>query len=124
MTSKVRGIRGAITVANNTKEDILEGTTILLDEIIKNNDLILEDICSIFFTVTPDLNQEFPAKSARDLGLSSTPLICMTEIPVEGALNKCIRVLMHYNTDKQQSEMNHLYLREASKLRPDLSQNN
>jgi len=123
MTSKVRGIRGAITVTNNTKEDILEGTTVLLDEIIKKNALILEDICSIFFTVTPDLDQEFPAKSARELGLSSTPLICMTEIPVEGSLKKCIRVLMHYNTDKLQADMQHLYLRDAAKLRPDLSQN-
>ena len=89
---------------------------------IAKNRLNVDDICSIFFTVTADLNQEFPASSARKIGLTGTPLLCMTEIPVPGSLEKCLRILIHVNTDKSQKEMKHSYLGGAQKLRPDLEQ--
>jgi len=118
----VRGIRGAITVPENTRKVIIAKTAGLLGQMIEQNGINTEDICSIFFSATPDLNKEFPAQSARKLGLQWTPLLCMTEIPVEGALNKCIRILIHVNTKKSQKEMQHIYLDGARKLRPDLAE--
>ena len=117
---RVRGLRGAITVAENTKEAILEGTALLLKTMLEENDVPLEEIASVFFTVTPDLNKVFPAKGARQMGFDNIPLMCMTEIPVEGALEKCIRILIHYNTEKLQKQIRPIYLRNAIKLRPDL----
>ena len=117
---KVRGLRGAITVADNSREAILEGAALLLKTMMEENEVPLEEVCSVFFTVTPDLNKEFPAKGARQIGFENTPLICMTEIPVDGALEKCIRILIHYNTEKLQKEIRPIYLRDAVKLRPDL----
>jgi chorismate mutase len=116
----VRGIRGAITVSENTKEAILEASTTLLRELVEKNELDVHEICSIFFTLTQDLNQEFPAFSARKIGLTDTPLLCMTEISVPGSLEKCLRILIHVNTNKSQKAMKHLYLGGAQKLRPDL----
>jgi len=116
----VRGIRGAITVSENSKEAITEASTLLLREMIDKNDLNLDDICSIFFSLTQDLNQDFPASSARKIGLTDTPLLCMTEILVPGSLEKCLRILIHVNTDKTQKTMKHFYLGAAQKLRPDL----
>ena len=117
---RVRGLRGAITVEGNSKEAILEGTSLLLKTLVEENDVPLGEVCSVFFTVTPDLTKEFPAKSARQMGFDNIPLMCMTEIPVEGALEKCIRILIHYNTEKLQKEIRPVYLRDAVKLRPDL----
>ncbi|EKD27157.1 MAG: hypothetical protein ACD_79C00837G0001 [uncultured bacterium] len=121
MTWKVRGVRGATTVENNSSEEIIEESKNLLMEMLKKNNVPIEEICSIFFTVTPDLDKEFPAKAARLAGLVSTPLLCMTEIPVECEVKKCIRILIHLNTEKKQDEMIHIYLKDAQKLRPDLS---
>lgn len=120
MTSKVRGIRGAITVSENSMESIIDGTETLLKVMIEKNNVINDEICSIFFSVTNDLNKTFPAKGARTLGLVSTPLLCLNEIPIEGDLPFCIRILIHYNTDATQNEIQHIYLRNAKKLRPDL----
>jgi len=116
----IRGIRGAITVDSNTKEEIIERTKELLDAIIEHNHIAVEDIASAIFSVTEDLNAEFPAVAARRLGWLYTPLFCVTEIPVPGSLKRCVRVLLHVNTDRRQEEMKHLYLRDAKKLRPDL----
>jgi chorismate mutase len=118
----VRGIRGATTAGENTQEAILESSTLLLKKMIEKNQVIIEEICSIFFSVTPDLDKEFPAKSAREIGLRDTPLICMTEIPVEGDVSKCIRILIHLNTNKAQKEMRPVYLGGAKALRPDLAE--
>lgn len=117
----VRAIRGAITVSENTKESILEGTKELLVEIVKRNALDNSDIISAFFTVTHDLNATFPAVAAREIGWNDISLMCTNEIEVPGSLKKCIRVLIHVNTDKGNSEMNHAYLNGATVLRPDLS---
>ena len=117
----VRGIRGAISAQNNTKKDIVNETKILLQKMIQENNIKIEDICSIFFSVTHDLTAEFPALAARQLKLSYTPLLCLTEIPVPGSLDKVIRILIHSNTDTPQKEIQHIYMKNAIKLRPDLS---
>jgi len=118
---RVRGIRGAITALENTKESIMEATRELLLAIVRENELNTEDIASIFFTVTADLNADFPASAARDLGWVYVPLLCATEIDVPGSMTRVIRVLVHVNTTKKQDEIKHIYLRNAVGLRKDLS---
>ncbi|ABZ84462.1 chorismate mutase [Heliomicrobium modesticaldum Ice1] len=117
----VRGIRGAVTVEENTKEAIQQATKELLREIVEANRLRLEDIASAIFTVTPDLNADFPAYAAREAGWHQVPLMCMSEINVPEALGRCVRVLIHVNTPKGQEDMVHVYLGGAVRLRPDLS---
>lgn len=117
----VRGIRGATTVAGDEAEMILQATRELLEAIVKENaSMEPEDIGSAIFTVTEDLTATFPAQAAREMGWSMVPMMCAREIPVPGSLPKVIRVLVHWNTDTPQSEIKHVYLRDAVKLRPDL----
>lgn len=118
--SMVRAIRGATTVENNDAVEMLRETEKLLLEIVEKNQLKEEDIISIIFTVTHDLNATFPAVAARNIGWTNIALMCTNEIPVPGSLEKCIRVLMHINTDKRNSEIKHVYLNNATILRPDL----
>ncbi len=115
----LRGIRGAITVKKNTKAEILSATKELLEQLIAANGIRPAEIASALFSTTEDLDAEFPAVAARGLGWTETPLLCMREIPVPGSLKHCIRVLIHLNTDKSQSDMNHVYLRDAVRLRSD-----
>ena len=118
----VRGIRGATVATEDKPEAILIATRELLENIqISNPTLAPEEISSALFTLTPDLTAIYPAKAARQLGWVDTPLICAQEIPVPGSLPRCIRVLLHWNTDLPQSAIRHVYLGEAAKLRPDLS---
>jgi len=118
----VRGIRGAITIPADTKKEILSATRDLLQTILAKNDgLNQEDIASILFTTTKDVTAEFPPVAARTLGWNAVPMLCSHEIPVPGSLPMTIRVLIHWNTDKTQSEIQHIYLREAKKLRPDIA---
>ncbi|MDU4697273.1 MULTISPECIES: chorismate mutase [Paenibacillus] len=120
-----RGIRGATTVAHNDEQEILDATAALLKEIVAHNEIVPEDICSVWITVTPDLDATFPARAIRVLsGWEMVPLMCSTEIPVKGALPKCIRLLIQVNTTKGQRDMKHVYLNEARSLRPDLSSSN
>lgn len=116
----VRGIRGAITVEHNEAQEIREATQELLQKILTENEITKDDIASAIFTVTPDLNADFPASSAREIGWELVPLLCSTEIPVPGALAYCIRVLLHVNTLKNQTEIRHIFLRNAEILRKDL----
>jgi len=116
----VRGIRGATTVVEDTPEAILDATEELVREIVHANGLEPADVASALFTVTPDLHAEFPAAAARRMGWTMVPLLNFTEIGVPGRLQKCIRVLVHVNTQRTQAEMVHVYLREAVALRPDL----
>jgi len=116
----VRGIRGAITVKENTTQEIFEATAELLRNIVEANGIKTEDIASVFLTTTPDLNADFPATAAREMGWSLVPLLCAREIDVPGSMPRLIRVLMHVNTCKKQDEIKHLYLGEAAVLRPDL----
>ena len=113
-----RGIRGATTVDHNDREEILAATTELLRLIVLENNLLVEDIASISFTVTEDLDAVFPAQAARQIGWNEVALMCMREIPVPDSLGKCIRVLVHVNTTRSASEIQHVYLREAVSLRP------
>jgi len=118
-----RGIRGATTVINNEETEILRETVVLLREIVERNDVIAEDISNVWITMTNDLDATFPARAIREIeGWEMVPLMCSTEIPVKGSLPMCIRLMVQFNTDKSQREIRHVYLNEAQKLRPDLSQ--
>ncbi|MEO9593016.1 chorismate mutase [Rhodopirellula bahusiensis] len=116
-----RGVRGATTVEQDDREEILKATTQLLALMIRRNEIDSADLASATFTVTKDLHSEFPALAARQLGWLEVPLLCGYEVSVEGSLPQCIRVLLHWNTTKSQSEIQHVYIRDAVKLRPDLS---
>lgn len=117
----VRAIRGATTVENNSKEEIWEATEEMLKKIAEENDLGQEDIISITFTLTQDLDACYPAVRAREMGYTDVPLMNMPELAVPGSLEKCIRVIILTNSDKNLKEINHVYLRGAKKLRPDLA---
>ena len=117
----MRGIRGATTVAANTREDILEAAAELLDELVRLNEVPRDDVASIIFTTTPDLNAEFPAVAARQAGWTDVALECLHEMNVPGSLQKCLRILMHVNTERAPRERVHVYLRGARALRPDLA---
>jgi len=116
----VRGIRGAITAESNTKEEIIKRTKELLTALNEENNFKIEEIVSIFFSVTSDLNTAFPAQAARELGWKQVPLFDMQEIDVLGSLPRCIRVLIQINCQKSQTETKHCYLRGAKILRKDL----
>src|ERR1700730_13083518 len=104
-----RGIRGATTVEHNDREEILAGTTELLELIVQKNGLQTEDIASAIFTLTDDLNAEFPAVAARSMGWTEVALMCAREIPVPDSLSKCIRVLLHVNTTRSAAEIQHIF---------------
>ncbi|MCP1133085.1 chorismate mutase [Paenibacillus polysaccharolyticus] len=117
-----RGIRGATTVTQNSEDEILQETAVLLQEIVDRNKIVPEDICSVWITMTGDLDAAFPAKVIRQLdGWELVPLMCALEVPVKGALAKCIRFMVHVNTTKAQNEIHHVYLNGAQALRPDLA---
>ena len=113
-----RGIRGATTVEQNDREEILTATRELLELLIAKNDLQKEDVASAIFSMSDDLDADFPALAARDLGWTEVALICMREIPVPNSLRKCIRILLHVNTERSAGEIQHVYIRGAVKLRP------
>lgn len=122
MTNYCRGIRGATTCKENSRESILEATTEMLERLITANDLRPEDIASAIFSTTPDLDAEFPAVAARHLGWLDTALLCTHEMAVPNSLGRCIRVLVHWNTPKQADEIVHIYIRGAVSLRPERAQ--
>jgi len=116
-----RGVRGATTVEQNTREAILKATRQLLALIIRRNDIDPSDVASAVFTVTRDVNAEFPALAARQMGWLDVPLLCGYEVEVPGSLGLCIRILLHWNTTKSQKDIHHVYIHKAISLRPDLS---
>lgn len=115
-----RGIRGAVTVEQNDRQLILSATRRLLALVIRRNDIEPGQVASAHFTVTKDLDAEFPALAARQLGWLEVPMLCGYEIAVPGSLPRCIRVLLHVNTERTQSQIEHVYLEGAERLRPDL----
>ncbi|RMF38078.1 MAG: chorismate mutase [Planctomycetota bacterium] len=121
MSVVCRGVRGATTVEENSRDEILRATRQMLALMIRRNGIAPQDVASAMFTVTRDVDAEFPALAARQLGWLEVPLLCGYEIDVPGSLPKCIRVLVHWNTDKPQSEIHHVYIHKAAALRPDLS---
>ncbi|MBO8170710.1 MAG: chorismate mutase [Bacillaceae bacterium] len=119
----VRGIRGATTADTNQADEIWQRSRELVEMMIRDNDIQPDDVASVIFTVSPDLDQAYPATGVRDIpGWDMVPLMCSTEIPVPGGLPRCIRVMMLVNTDKSQDEIRHVFLRDARKLRPDLAE--
>lgn len=117
----IRGVRGAITVNENNESEIITATEQLLRKMIEENTIDPNSVASVFISVTGDLTTTFPAKALRLIdGWTYVPVMCMTEIPVPSSLKKCIRVMMHVNTNVPQDEINHIYLGGAITLRPDL----
>ncbi len=116
---KLRALRGAITVSDNEADEILSATEELMREVIDRNGIAHEDMVSCIFTCTADLDAEFPAVAARNLGLSDVPLLCARELDVPGSLPRVIRLLLHCYCDPD-SPPNHVYLRDAVSLRRDL----
>ncbi len=116
----VRALRGAVTVERDDPAEIVAATSELLTEMLNRNDAATGDLISVVFTSTPDLTSEFPATAARSLGIAEVPLLCAQEIPVPGALPRCVRVLMHLYTDRDYASLRHVYLRGARALRTDL----
>ncbi|MFO7263487.1 MAG: chorismate mutase [Bacillaceae bacterium G1] len=120
----VRGFRGAITVEENTEQAILSATETLLRAMIRENQLVPEDVAAVFLTTTADLNAAFPAKAVRQIpGWQLVPLMCAQEIPVPNSLPRCIRVMLLAHTQKTQQEVRHVFLNDAVVLRPDLQSN-
>ncbi len=118
-----RGIRGAITVTEDSPKAIEDATVKLLSKIIESNNVEIENISHILFTLTKDLKSAFPAKFAREnFDIKYVPLMNVNELDVDGSLKKCLRILMVVNTSKTQSEINHIYLEGASALRLDLQE--
>ncbi len=120
-TVTCRGVRGATTVEHNDREEILAAARQLIALMVRRNGIQKEDVASAIFTTSPDLDAEFPALAARQLGWLDVPLLCGHEMTVPGSLPRCIRVLVHWNTELPQAAIQHVYVREATRLRPDLS---
>ena len=118
----VRAVRGAVQVSGNDRAEILTGTAELVTEVMSRNELSTDDVISVIFTATADLNAEFPALAARKLGFQEVPLICAAEIDVPGAMPHVVRLMMHIETSKPRSAMQHVYLRGAAALRLDIAQ--
>lgn len=117
----VRGVRGATTVSEDKPELIREAAKELMEEILRRNQITdFDDVISAVFTTTGDLVSAFPAEAARHMGMNSVPLLCAQEIPVPGSMPRCLRILLHVNSDRSPREIEHVYLRDAQRLRPDL----
>jgi chorismate mutase len=118
---RARAIRGATTVESDTPAQIRRATRELLETIVARNGITSADVVSAIFTVTHDLTSEFPAHAARELGWLDVPLLCTLEIPVPGSLARCIRVLLHVESEVSRAGIRHVYLHDARTLRPDLA---
>jgi len=117
----VRGIRGATCVTEDNPQQIRESTQELMEQILERNGIDdFDEIISAIFTTTGDLCSAFPAEAARHIGMNLVPLLCAQEIPVHGSMPLCIRVLLHVNSDRPPAQIEHVYLRDAQQLRPDM----
>jgi chorismate mutase len=120
MTTSVRAVRGATTVDEDTAPAITERVVALLGQILERNGLEEDDIISILFTATDDIVSTFPATAARSMGLGAVPLICARELAIVGSVPRCIRVMLHVNTERSRHDIHHVYLEGAHGLRDDL----
>ncbi|MDR7075284.1 chorismate mutase [Neobacillus niacini] len=117
----IRGMRGAVTVDSNSEEVIISATEELLKQLIEGNNILPEQVASVFISTTEDLNAAFPARALRKFdGWTYVPVMCMRELPVTNGLPMCVRVMLHVNTAVKQEEIVHVYLKGAKVLRPDL----
>lgn len=122
MPRLLRALRGAVTVPEDTPEEVAAQVERLLREAFTRNGVAAEDLVSIFFTATDDIRSVFPAQVARErLGLTDVPLLCSRELNIEGSLPRVIRMLVHFYTDRARDEVEHVYLGSATALRPDLA---
>ncbi len=122
MAERVRALRGAITLDTDARDQVIERTAQLIQTMLDRNAVSKSDLISIVFTATDDIRSEFPAAAAREIGISDIPLLCARELDVEGAVGRCIRVLMHLYTEKEPATLRHVYLEGAVPLRTDLPQ--
>ncbi len=122
MAERVRALRGAITLETDARDQVIERTAHLIQTMLDRNGVSKSDLISIVFTATDDIRSEFPAAAAREIGISDIPLLCARELDVEGAVGRCIRVLMHLYTEKEPATLRHVYLEGAVPLRTDLPQ--
>jgi len=118
----VRAVRGAIQIDADERDEILQGTSELVTEVLHRNQIDPADLISIVFSATPDLTAEFPAYAARMLGLADVPLLCTSEIAVPGSMPRVLRMMAHVETERPRREIRHVYLRGAAALRTDLPQ--
>jgi chorismate mutase len=116
----VRALRGATTLDEDTREQVMERTAALMQAIFDRNGITKEHLISVVFTATGDIHSEFPAAAARAIGISDVPLLCARELDIDGAVERCIRVLIHLYTDKDPVDLRHVYLEGAEPLRTDL----
>jgi chorismate mutase len=119
---QIRGVRGAIQLDRDTRDEMLSAVSELLSQMLAANQLEIEDLISVIFTATPDLTSEFPAVAARKIGLGNVPLLCSVEIDVPQSLPRVVRILLHAQLERPLAEVKHIYLRGATVLRKDLAQ--
>jgi chorismate mutase len=120
MAERIQALRGATTLEDDTREQVVERTAALIREMMGRNSVTKDDLVSIVFTATDDIHTEFPAAAARGMGLGDVPLLCARELDIDGAIDKCIRILMHFYTDLGAADLRHVYLERAKPLRTDL----
>ncbi len=118
----IRAIRGAVTLERDERGHLHERTKELVEAIMRENDLVPDDVVSVIFTCTPDVVSDFPAAAARELGFGAVPLMCAQEMAVPGALPRVVRVMMHADVDRPRDQISHVYLHDAVRLRRDLAQ--
>jgi chorismate mutase len=119
----IRGIRGATTFEEDNEFDVISSTKQLVEQLINQNEIEPANVASVFISATTDLTSTFPAKTLRQFsGWKYVPVMCMQELAVPGGLSQCVRIMIHYNTDKEQDEIKHVYLKKAVSLRPDLNE--
>jgi chorismate mutase len=118
---RVRAIRGATQLEEDSREHMLERVAEMVTDVLSANDLVVDDFISIVFTATDDLHSEFPAYAARRLGFDDVPLICARELEVEGSMPRVVRMLAHVETHLSRAEVTHVYLHGAARLRRDLA---
>ncbi len=122
MSTSMLGLRGATTVEVDEQPHVVERVQELLTEMLARNEIEHDDLISIIFTATDDIHSCFPALGAREMGLGDVPLLCARELDVEGGTPRCIRVLIHFHSDRRRSDVRHVYLEGARNLRDDLPQ--
>ena len=120
MSDRVRAIRGATTLDRDDRDHLIERTQELIHAVFERNDLVEEDLVSVVFTATADIDSAYPAEAAREAGFVHTPLLCARELQIVGGIERCIRVLVHAYTTRDKHELRHVYLHNARQLRTDL----
>jgi chorismate mutase len=120
MSERVRAIRGATTLDRDDRDHLIERTQELIHAVFERNDLVEDDLVSVVFTATADIDSAYPAEAAREAGFVHTPLLCARELEIVGGIERCIRVLVHAYTTRDKHELRHVYLHHARQLRTDL----